>query len=104
MNPKTGLYVLWAKGGRSFQAAISPTQSGPYTYFNSYTPEPSCTAGDSAAFLDPISGNAYIVYSQHTCGGNTKRAMKILRLNDEWTAPDELVKPVATVAGHLEAT
>ena len=46
----------------------------------------------------------YIVYSQHTCGGNTKRAMKILRLNDEWTAPDELVKPVATVAGHLEAT
>ena len=104
-NPRTGLYVLWAKGGRSFQSATSTSLTGPYLFNGSYVPEPSCTAGDSAAFLDPVSGNAYMVYSQHTCSGETNRAMKLLLLNDEWTAPasGSKGKPTSTVAGHLEA-
>ena len=104
-NPRTGLYVFWAKGGRSFQSATSTSLTGPYLFNGSYVPEPSCTAGDSAAFLDPVSGNAYMVYSQHTCSGETNRAMKLLLLNDEWTAPasGSKGKPTSTVAGHLEA-
>ena len=87
-NPRTGLYVLWAKGGgRSFQSATSKSLNLPFTFNGSYVPESSCTAGDSAAFLDPVSGNAYMVYSQHTCNGATNRAMKLLLLNDDWTAP-----------------
>ena len=42
-------------------------------------------------------------YSQHICSGQTARAMKVLLLNDGWTAPAAGAKPVPTVAGHLEA-
>ena len=47
-NPRTGLYVLWAKGG-SFQSATSRDARGPYTNVGNYHPEPSCDAGDSSA-------------------------------------------------------
>ena len=101
-NPRTGQYVMWAKGG-SFQSATSPSLGGPYVNVGNFAPQPSCTAGDSASFLDPATGNAYIVYSQHTCDGLPARAMKLLLLNDDWTAPAAAAKPVPTVEGNLEA-
>ena len=57
------------------------------------------------AFLDPVSGKAYMVYSQHTCGGQAARAMKLLLLDDDWTAPapGAAGEPVPTVAAHIEA-
>jgi hypothetical protein len=103
-NPRTGLFVMWAKGN-SFQSATAPSLLGPYTNAGNYRPDASCTAGDSASFLDPVSGKAYMVYSQHTCGGENARAMKLLMLNDDWTAPavGAAGRPVSTVEGHLEA-
>ena len=103
-NPRTRQYVLWAKGN-SFQVATAPSLRGPYTTVGNFRPSESCTAGDSASFLDPVSGKAYMVYSQHTCGGENARAMMLLQLNDDWTAPaaGAAGKPVPTVAGHLEA-
>jgi len=96
--------VLWAKGG-SFQSATAPTLRGPYTNVGRYKPEPGCTAGDSSSFLDPVGGKAYMVYSQHECKGENVRAMKLLLLNDDWTAPaaGAAGKPVPTVVGHIEA-
>lgn len=103
-NPRTGLFVLWAKGG-SFQVATAQTIRGPYIYVGEYRPDLNCVAGDSSSFLDPTSGDAYIVYSQHLCGGKPARAMKLLLLNDEWTAPAAGAegKPASTVVGKLEA-
>jgi hypothetical protein len=103
-NPRTRQYVLWAKGN-SFQVATAPSLRGPYTTVGNFRPSESCIAGDSASFLDPVSGKAYMVYSQHTCGGENARAMMLLQLNDDWTAPaaGAAGKPVPTVAGHLEA-
>jgi hypothetical protein len=106
-NPRTGLFVLWAKGD-SFQCATATTLRGPYTNVGVYRPDKSCKAGDSASFLDPASGRAYMVYSQKKCAGKTppeSRAMMLLLLDDNWTAPaaGAAGKPVATVAGHLEA-
>ena len=49
-NPRTGLFVLWAKGS-SFQSATARTLGGPYSFVGTYKPEPNCSAGDSAAFL-----------------------------------------------------
>ena len=48
---------------------------------------------------DPVSGKAYMVYSQHTCNGENTRALKLLQLNAEWTAPagGTAGVPVATV-------
>jgi hypothetical protein len=103
-NPRTGQYVLWAKGN-SFQVATAPSLLGPYTNVGNFRPDESCTAGDSASFLDPVSGQAFVVFSQHMCGGEPARAMKLLLLNDDWTAPAALPagKPVPTLPGHLEA-
>lgn len=103
-NPRTGQYVMWAKGN-SFQVATASSVQGPYTNVGNYKPDEACSAGDSASFLDPVSGKAYIVYSQHLCNGVEARAMKLLQLNDDWTAPavGPTGKPVATIAGHLEA-
>ena len=103
-NPRTRQYVLWAKGN-SFQVATAPSLRGPYTTVGNFRPSESCTAGDSASFLDPVSNKAYMVYSQYTCGGENARAMMLLQLNDDWTAPaaGAAGKPVPTVAGHLEA-
>jgi len=103
-NPRTRRYVLWAKGG-SFQSATAPALEGPYTYQATFKPSVSCSAGDSAAFLDPVSGKAYVVYSQHMCGGEPDRAMKLVQLNDDWTAPaaPPAGKPVPTLAAKIEA-
>eukprot|EP00936_MAST-01D_sp_MAST-1D-sp1_P001425 g1425.t1 len=101
-HPHTGQYVLWAKGGgKSFQAATSFSPLGPFRRVGSYDPAPNTTAGDSAAFLDPVSGTqAFYVYSQHI----PTRAMKVLRLDDAtWTVPDSTTMPASTVPGHLEA-
>ena len=107
-NPLTRQYVLWAKGGKGFQVATASSQHGPYTNIGSFAPPSgnlSCTSGDSASFLDPVSGHAYVVYSQHTCNGAPARAMKLVQLNDEWTAPAAMPagKPVSTFPGHIEA-
>jgi hypothetical protein len=102
-NPKTGKYVLWSKGGKSFQSATSDSLLGPFVQAGSYVPEPNCNAGDSASFLDPSTGEAYMVYSQHKCHGQSARAIKVLKLNDAWTAPDTDAAPGTTVAGNLEA-
>jgi hypothetical protein len=115
-HPSTGLYVMWFKGcgssgnsstrRGSFQSATAPTLLGPFEQVGCYFPEPSCTSGDSAAFLDPVTGGAFMTYSQHTCQGKNARAMKVLRLDDAtWTSPaaGAAGAPVPTVAGHLEA-
>ena len=99
-NPRTLQYVLWAKGN-SFQVATASSLLGPYTTVGNFKPSKTCSAGDSASFLDPVSGKAYVVYSQHLCGGNPARAMMLLQLNDAWTAP--VGHPIPTVPGHLEA-
>eukprot|EP01048_Picozoa_sp_COSAG05_P008710 COSAG05_NODE_678_length_7984_cov_3.957134_3_plen_811_part_00 len=103
-NPRTHKYVLWAKGN-SFQVATASSLQGPYSTVGNFRPSESCSAGDSASFLDPVSGKAYVVYSQHTCGGENARAMMLLQLNDDWTAPaaKPAGEPVATLPGHLEA-
>lgn len=102
-NPTTGKFVLWAKGGESFQSATSDSLTGPFVQAGSHVPEPNCKAGDSASFLDPSTGDAYIVYSQHLCNGQAARAVKVVKLNDVWTAPETSTTPGATVAGKLEA-
>jgi len=98
LNPRTGKYVLWAKGGKSFQSAVADSPYGPFKQVGSYYPTSNSTAGDSAAFLDPVTNTAYYVYSQHT----PSRAMKYITLDDDWTAPAD-DPPLATVPGNLEA-
>ena len=106
-HPRTGQYVLWAKGGKSFQSAVAPSPLGPFRLAGTYSPTASTKAGDSAAFLDPVSGTqAYYAYSQKPDAAGTLRAMKVLRLDDAtWTAPDTSggALPASTVDGHLEA-
>ena len=41
--------------------------------------------------------------SQHLCNNENARAMKLLLLDGNWTAPAAGAEPVATVEGNLEA-
>ena len=88
-NPRTGRYVLWAKGG-SFQSATAPTLRGPYTNVGRYKPERgvhrrrfvvlpgsgqrqglhgvlSTPAGD-AAVLTVYCATKHYIWSSHTSG------------------------------------
>ena len=61
---------MWAKGN-SFQSATAPSLLGPYTNVGNYRPDASCTAGDSASFLDPVSGKAYMYTASTRAGART---------------------------------
>lgn len=97
-NPSTGKWVLWAKGGKSFQSAEADSPLGPFHQVGSFSPTSDSKAGDSASYLDPVTGEAYYVYSQHL----PSRAMKVLKLDATWTKPTGQ-EPWGTVAGNLEA-
>lgn len=101
-NPVTGKWVLWAKGGKSFQSAVADSALGPFHQVGTYAPTEDSQAGDSASYLDPVTGKAYCVYSQHLVKGVPQRAMKVLELDETWTKPT-VDAPWVTVDGHLEA-
>lgn len=100
-NPRTGKFVLWAKGGQSFQSAVADSPLGPFHQVGTARPSPETKAGDSASFRDPLSDKAYMTYSQKPKNGYT-RAMMIVELDDDWT---DLAgsAPVPTVVEGLEA-
>lgn len=100
-NPKTGKFVMWAKGGKSFQSAVADSPLGPFHQAGSARPSNNTSAGDSASFKDPLSNKAYITYSQKPKNGFA-RAIMVIELNDEWTNIAGSA-PVSTVDNKLEA-
>ena len=79
-NPVTGKFVMWAKGGKSFQSATSDSPIGPFEFSGTWAPTSNSSAGDSASFRDPLSDDAFMVYSQHM----PSRAVKIMKLTEDW--------------------
>jgi len=99
-NPVSDKYVLWSKGGSSFQVATSDSLLGPFVpKGESYKPKERPNgpgAGDSQAFVDPITQQGYMFYSlKPTKDKSELREVRVGRLSDDWTALVE--SPVSVV-------
>lgn len=86
-NPRTQKYVMWFHYDRSGYGdsragiATSDAPEGPFKYLGQMRPIESSTYRDQTVFVDD-DGSAYAVYS-----GEDNGTMHVVRLNDEWTAP-----------------
>jgi hypothetical protein len=88
-NPKTKQYTLWAKGGKdpktgkgtNFQVATSNSLTGPFHTVGGHD-APGLIGDDMQAFKDPLSENAFLVYTQK--GGHYQ--IQVLMLDDKWTS------------------
>ena len=88
-NPRTKKFVMWFHYDRSgygdSQAgvAIAEKPEGPFRYLGQHRPIESSTYRDMNLFVD-TDGSAYAIYA-----GEENATMHIVRLNSEWTAPEQ---------------
>ena len=86
-NKGTKKYVMWfhydRSGYKDSRAGIATADKpeGPFTYLNQMRPIESSTYRDQTVFVDD-DNTAYAIYS-----GEGNATMHVVRLNDEWTAP-----------------
>ena len=86
-NPATKKFVMWfhydragygdSRGG----VAVANKPEGPFEYLGAHRPVESSTFRDMNLFVDD-DGKAYVFYA-----GEENYTMHVVRLNDEWTAP-----------------
>jgi len=107
-HPRTRKFVLWFHYDRSgygdSQAgvAIADRPEGPFRFLGMHRPVTSSTYRDMNLFVDD-DGRAYAIYA-----GEENYTMHIVRLNEEWTAPEQPMVEGKTwirtlIHGHREA-
>lgn len=90
-NPRTKKFVMWFHWDRSgywdSQAgvAIADRPEGPFRFLGMHRPVEESTYRDMNLFVDD-DGTAYAIYA-----GEDNYTMHIVRLNEEWTAPERLM-------------
>ena len=88
-NPRTDKFVMWFHYDRSgygdSQAgvAVADKPEGPFTFLGALRPVKDSTYRDMNLFVDD-DGSAYAIYA-----GEGNATLHIVRLNDDWTAPQE---------------
>lgn len=107
-NPRTKQFVLWFHYDRSgygdSQAgvAVSDKPQGPFRFLGMHRPVAASTYRDMNLFVDD-DGSAYALYA-----GEENYTLHIVRLNADWTAPEQPMVEGETwlrtlIRGHREA-
>ncbi|BCM92556.1 hypothetical protein IAD21_04438 [Abditibacteriota bacterium] len=87
-NPRTKKFVMWFHWDRASYwdsragVAIADKPEGPFQFLGQSRPVEKSTYRDMNLFVDD-DGHAYAIYA-----GEENYTMHIVRLNDEWTAPE----------------
>ncbi len=88
-NPTTKKFVMWFHYDRSGYGdsrggvAVADHPAGPFQFLGAIRPVESSTFRDMNLFVDD-DGKAYVFYA-----GEGNPTMHVVRLNDEWTAPQQ---------------
>jgi hypothetical protein len=92
-NPKSGKYVLWAKGGgKNFQVATSSSLTGPFSFIRTCSPTggPDLLGDDMQAMHDTRNGNAFLVYTAKGVKKDKKSTgmykIHVIKLDVTWTS------------------
>jgi hypothetical protein len=107
-NPRTKQFVMWFHYDRSAYwdsqagVAVADRPEGPFRYLGQHRPVQESTYRDMNLFADD-DGSAYAIYA-----GEENLTMHVVRLNDDWTAPQEPMEEGKTwirtlIHGHREA-
>jgi hypothetical protein len=88
-NPRTKKFVLWFHYDRPGYSdsragvAVASRPEGPFQFLGAHRPIESSTFRDMNVFVDD-DGKAYVFYA-----GEDNWTMHVVRLNDEWTGPQQ---------------
>lgn len=83
-NAKTARYVMWMKSTPYVAVASSSSPLGPFRFEGRWRPNGEPHMGDPAAFQDPVSGDAYWIYSSRPDLTKPARVIRISKMTDDF--------------------
>lgn len=100
-NSKTDRYVMWMKSMPYVAVASSVSPLGPFKFEGRWSPFGEPHAGDPTAFLDPVSGNGFWIYSSKlNASDEASRVVRVSQMTDDFL---NLTQIVSTIQHDNEA-